>query len=47
MQDGSFFFILIVIFLHYESMITHLQETWKIPKKRLHIVPLYITIIFK
>ena len=27
------FLILIVIFLHYESTITHLQETWKIPKK--------------
>ena len=26
-------------------MITYLQETWKIPTK-LHIVPLYITIIF-
>ena len=28
-------------FLNYESMITHLQETWEI-----HVVPLYIVLIF-
>ena len=39
----SIFLFLINIFLNYQSMITHLQETWKIQNK----VPLYITTFFK
>ena len=39
----SIFLFLINIFLNYQSMITHLQETWKIQNK----VPLYIAIFFK
>ena len=36
-------------FLNYKSTITHLQESYKMQKKkkkRLHVVPLYITVIF-
>ena len=40
-----FCFFLLFYFLNYQSMITHLQETWKIQNK-LHIVPLYIAITF-
>ena len=39
----SIFLFLINIFLNYQSMNTHLQETWKIQNK----VPLYITTFFK
>ena len=39
------FFFSLFYFLNYESMMTHFQETWK-NRTKLHIVPLYITIIF-
>ena len=44
-QEIHFLFLKILYFLNCESMTTHLQETWKIQNK-IHIVPLYIIIIF-
>ena len=45
LTSRCFFFLFLFYFLNYESIITHLQETWK-NRTKLHIVLLYITIIF-
>ena len=42
---GDFFFLFLFYFLNYESMMTHLPETWKY-RAKLHTISLYITVIF-
>ena len=40
-QEMYFLFLNILYFLNYESMITHLQETWKIHNKVTYSSTIY------